>query len=809
MISPRWRLIARTIWSYKARSLLVVLSIAVGVFAVGTVAHMYVISSRDLVGSYALVSPANASVFTDEPFEEELVNVVRKLPEVREAEGRRSLVVRFRLEGESAWRPLLLFAVPNFDMQVNKVQPEFYDDGGFNAAEGHWPPLKREIAIERTSLLSAQLGMLHAHVGGTMTIETPDRRHHDLRISGLSYDFSRTPATFAGIAYGYIDMDTLEWLGQPRDFNELHIVVAGDTADRQRNQQIADLVRAKVEKSGRTVTRAEVPEPGKLPLDGMFRSISLILGILGVLALLLSGFLVVNTITALLKQQVRQLGVMKAIGARAGQLVRMYLAMILLFGALALALAVPLAGFLARWFIGFMSLFLNFKLTSFAVPPDVLLIEIAVGLLVPLLAGLYPVIAGTRVTVLQAINDHGTGGGLGQSRVDRLIESIRGLPRPVLLSLRNTFRRKQRLLLTLTTLTLAGVTFVSVLSVRASLSGTLDQALAYWNYDIGVTFTRPHRVAQVEREALSVPGVERVESWDSLVTYRLRPDDTESAIIAVTALPPDSQMVKPTVLRGRWLEPGDTNAIVINNALAEAEPDLDLGASVTLKLGDRKTVWEVVGVVQSLGSDLSAYAALEGAARISRRVGQASSIQIATADSSPEAQAAVAKALEAQLKARGIEIGTTQLLSDIRAQNETLFTILTTLLLAMALLLTAVGGLGLTGTMSINVIERMREIGVMRAIGATDDAIGQIFTIEAVVIGVISAVLGSLLALPVGRWMSDAVGKLLFQAPLRYSFSLTGVAIWLVGMVVLAVVASLMPARHAMRLRVREVLAHE
>jgi putative ABC transport system permease protein len=113
------------------------------------------------------------------------------------------------------------------------------------------------------------------------------------------------------------------------------------------------------------------------------------------------------------------------------------------------------------------------------------------------------------------------------------------------------------------------------------------------------------------------------------------------------------------------------------------------------------------------------------------------------------------------------------------------------------------------GTMGINVLERTREIGIMRAIGASSGAIGRIFIVEALCIGVLSWLLGVLLALPAAALLSYQVGVMFLQNPLTFSFSFLGVGIWLVLSALLSVAASLIPARNAARLSVREVLGYE
>ena len=113
------------------------------------------------------------------------------------------------------------------------------------------------------------------------------------------------------------------------------------------------------------------------------------------------------------------------------------------------------------------------------------------------------------------------------------------------------------------------------------------------------------------------------------------------------------------------------------------------------------------------------------------------------------------------------------------------------------------------GAMSINVLERAREIGVLRAIGAPNRGVAQVFIVEGVAIGVLSWMFGAALALPLGRLLSDTVGLPLMGAPLSFSFSTLGVWIWLGVVVVLSALASAIPAHNASRLTVREVLAYE
>jgi putative ABC transport system permease protein len=454
--------------------------------------------------------------------------------------------------------------------------------------------------------------------------------------------------------------------------------------------------------------------------------------------------------------------------------------------------------------------FANFEFRGAGVPPRVLALEAALALLVPLLAGLWPILSGVRITVREAMSDYGLSeGGFGTGSIDRLLESVRGLPRPLLLSLRNTFRRKGRLILTLVTLVLAGALFMAVVSVRASMADTVDELLQALGYDAEIYLNRPYRVDRIENVALSVPGVTAVESWGGASAFRLLPDGSEGKAFGIASLPPTSQMIRPQVVRGRWLLPGDKNALVLNTYLLRDEPDVAVGDDIVLEILGRETTWRIVGIVRPVLPGSRAFATYDYLSRVTRNAGQASSLQVITEQHDGAFRAQVAEALEERFDLEGLSVGGVRTATFMREQTAVLSGILVTLLMSMAILTAVVGGISLMGTMLLNVLERIREVGVMRAIGAKTDAVVQIFVVEGAIIGLLSWLIAIVLAWPLGKVISSTVGEPMIGIPLTYTFSPTGTGIWLVAAVLLSIAASYFPAQNAARLTVREVLSYE
>ena len=172
-------------------------------------------------------------------------------------------------------------------------------------------------------------------------------------------------------------------------------------------------------------------------------------------------------------------------------------------------------------------------------------------------------------------------------------------------------------------------------------------------------------------------------------------------------------------------------------------------------------------------------------------------------------QLAVANEIRDHFDSRGLQVSSTEILASVRQKVESQFNIVVIFLAIMAVLVAAVGSLGLMRTMSINVLERTREIGVMRVIGASDGSVLKIFMVEGIFIGGLSWLMGTAAALPISKLLSNAVGLAFIDTPLSFTFSTTGALIWLGIALILAAVASFLPAWNASRLTVREVLAYE
>jgi putative ABC transport system permease protein len=794
------RKIVRELAANKSRTALTVLSIAVGLFAVSLTFRTQAILSRNVLGAYAATVPA-AIVVQVQPVDPRLAATLRSVPGVRSVQGLQHISARARIG--ATWRALALWGVDDMTrMQVSRLSPD----------SGAWPAPRRAMLFERSYI--EQVGV---KLGASLPIELEDGSQSQLSVAGSARDLGAVSGRLGNpVLQGYISLDTAEGLTGSRDVNEFLIAVEDDQRGPAERQAVADRVRAKLKEAGTTIVHIRVRDPGVSGAYEILTAVFQLLNALGGLSLLLSACLVVNTTSAMLARHVPQIGIMKAIGARPRTVFVSYLGMVLLIAVIALLIALPAAALCAWLLATRLAWLLNYDIQDVGVPLGVVAVELSAGIIMPLLASLYPVHVAARITVREALNS-ARGGSSGSGAPSRLSAPVPGVPIALLYAARSMFRRRARLILTLAALACGGAIEITVVSTRASLFASLDQVAAYWQQDLTVTFNQPERAARVAAEAIQVPGVVHVEQQPAALAVRRRPGGGDSEErYAIYGVQPDSAQLQPTLIQGRWLTPRDRDAIVVNVDFLKREPGLALGDRLELKIDGRTSAWRIVGVVTThlllfgeagIGQG-SAYISASAFTQEIYRSLLTNRIIITTSQHDGAFNEQVGRALETHFAQDGIQ-ALVQTQGDVRRQLTGFVSLIVLLLLVMALSFVAIGGLSLTGAMSLNVLERTKEIGILRAIGSAHRHITSIVVIEGVCIGVLSWIPAMLLALPLSKLLSDILGWSIVSWPLVYIFPPVAPLLWIGIVVLLSAGASYMPARRAARLNVRDALDHQ
>jgi len=794
----RWKKVYRDLWINRSRTMLVILSIAVGVFALGMIVSTQQALTASLAEQYAGIHPADVILETEPTLDDDFVASMRHMRGVDEAEGRRSLALRISLDGKGdTWRDLTLYALPDYDDQrLLRVR----------AQSGNWPPEKREVLLERATAI--YLGL---EAGDEILVKTPEGKKYTLRVAGIAHDLYRIPPVMEGWVYGYVSMDTLRWMGQPEGYNQLYLDASATSEVEIR--ALANDVEDRIEGEGLPVYQKTLPDQGAHPMNFVIETVLILLGLIAALAMFLSGLLVVNVISALIAQQERQIGIMKAVGARSWQITGLYFGMVLVLGLAACLLAIPFSKLGANALTKFVAELINFNPPQVEYTLSALLVQFGVGLIVPLFAAAPSIFNGTRVSPARVLSEYGISQvWRGAGFMDVLLNHFPRFTRDLLLALRNPFRKRGRLILSLVTLTFAGAIFMGIVNLQASLNASLDQMLGFWNYDAWLVVDGHVPARRLVDIAESIPGVGRGEAWGFTIGRYVRPDGSESDNLYLMAPPAGSDLLDPPVVEGHEIEPGDTNSILVSPGLLANEPTLQPGREGTIKIDGREETYRVVGVMQMMGNSTIGYFTVMDYATYARHVrepNRANAIIFTINARDIETQRQIASAVEKEYDRSGIRVLSNFLITEEREEIDAAFDIIVALLMVMTVVLATVGGLGLMGTMSLNVIERTREIGVMRAFGASSKAVFRIVIVEGLLIGMMSWVLAIGFSVPISMLLAREIGLSFMDYPIAASFSMGGILAWALLVLVISIVASFLPALRAVRLTVTQVLAYE
>jgi putative ABC transport system permease protein len=311
--------------------------------------------------------------------------------------------------------------------------------------------------------------------------------------------------------------------------------------------------------------------------------------------------------------------------------------------------------------------------------------------------------------------------------------------------------------------------------------------------------------------AESIPGVESVEGWLEYGGTLISDKEGAGTQILFVAPPSNSTLIDPIITSGRWLTTGDENAIVIGNHLLNVFPDLKVGDVLTIEIDGKETSWNIIGTYSITGNvnPPLLYVNYEYISRLINQPDQVYSLRVITESHDSAIQKQVNDQLLALFEQRGVQVSSSQLGADFIQNQKAQTDIFVYFMLVMAILIAVVGGLGLMGMMSINVLERTREIGVMRAIGASNGDIQGIVIVEGMVIGLISWIISILLSIPITAVLAAGVGLAILTAPMPAVYGISGIVAWLLGTLLIATLASAIPARRASKLTVRDTLAYE
>lgn len=767
----------RDITKKRIRSALTIGAIAIGVAGIVAIVSTAQSLTRAQADAYTNASQADITFWVwDAP--PQTARALSELPNVADAELRNNYFTKCKWAGQQ--RDVYLWGLNFTDQHINQIKVL---DRAPNLGE-----FVAEVTVR--SLFPVQ-------VGETISCRARDGSTRSLTLAGFAARPNYPTAEILNFATVYANAEDVQRLLGISGANQALLKIDDPLQARQTVDDAVKLFRRRGVDNGSPEIRDPLNYLGKRELDALF----VLLFVFSTVGLVTSGFLVANTLAAMTAEQVGEIGTLKAIGGTRNQILAIYLIAATIYGIVGTLVGIAL-GAVASWqLLAYIGALLNLDV-GFAISWQGIGLGALVGIVVTIVSGLVPSLAATAIRVKDALEAYGITSTYGQGRVDRALQKILALPPLAAMSLRNLARRKARSIITTTVIAVAVAASLAAQSTSASVDASIDglfqtyhaDAWAWFDQWVGTSFAGSFRAAE---------GVRTAEVW-SLTDAWVGTDR-----VRVWGVPADTTLYSPRLISGRWLQSDEPDAVVVSSDLAQQQK-LKVGDTITVEIAKVRRNFRVVGSVIDnsifLGSTVAGkiFMPEQLVEKMQDREGWATFFALAFDSHDP---ASVEQRLgELQTRFQRYQMGSDSANREVRGAKEQ-SRILSLALIAMSLLIGAMGALGVLNTLTLNVLERRREIGVLRAMGAGDASIAQIFLTEGFALGLGGWFLGIVLGYPLGFAFVNLMQSVLFH--IDYIFTPGMLVVSLFFALAIAMLASLVPAIGAARMRVGQVLRYE
>src|SRR6266699_264956 len=733
----------------KGRTLLVVLGIFIGVFGLTAIT----ITQDQLFAAFAFIVGSQATqpdlIVDVDRLDPQLVPALLAVPNVKRVQEETTLTTQWHVSRAPGHVDLTIISYP--DLQHIPLTP-------FELTSGRYPGAG-EIVMEY-----GDVAIQPFTIGDLVTVDTAQGTAR-LRVVGLARTPGVNPAT-TDSARGYMrdaalqslpaftDVATAPPLG-PLRLAHIAVKVTSITQVSATAHALGTLLQAHQV----TVLGVSYPEPITAQLrqiDGIFT----LLHILALIAVVMSGILLLNTVTMLIAEQIAIIGTMKAIGGTRRTILRGYLLSVGLYSLLATVPGLVLGILGGAQLASILARAIPLALGPLVVTPGLIALSLALGFGVPLCASLWPLWNGTRITVRAALTAYGINKGGGSTSLARLGQHLTWISQTTWLGLRSLFRKRASAALTLLMLTVAGTSFLVVQTAAGSVNETIGSAWVNIHADFEVYADEPysHAVLLID------------------------------AVAAQTGLHPGSRLVLTSLEGNRYI------TWTVIGTLKEAVDSLgQIGTAVV----PVNTLYQFEGTPAASAVDYANKLLIQARDRPPQGVSQLAD-QIDALGSNLILSGSVG---------RGAGLGPVFLVQDEALRHQREFYILYAVLYAVALLTGAAGILGLASTLTASVVERQREIGLVRAMGASSWRVAQVFWVEGLALGGISWCLGALLGLPLASVFLQLFSRLVI--PIDFVVDPLAFLVMLAALLLIVTLASVVPARRASSLHIADLLRYE
>lgn len=747
----------------KARTVLTVLTIALAVAALG------LFSVVPLMDTAMEKEVENSNMYdvriwvSDLVLNESQVNGLEDLDNVNAVEYRSVFYTRMYI-GERR-NDVIIIGIQDFARQ--SVDIVAIDSG--EAPE--YVELLADRNMERASLYKGK-------AGDTTRIYDFQGNVQELKITGTGHSLLYSDYPMFGIAVFYTDMETVHLLSNASGANIISFDLERNSEEDAENA-ISDIESYLVENTA-FVSFTDIPDirlNGDWPGEQEFSDMSSFFVILTLMTLFCSIFLISNTMHTMITEQKREIGQLKAVGATRLQVVKSYATTSLIMGGtgsvigaiIGIVISYLMVSFLANNFFGI--------IPGFDVYPPVVILSILVGCVITLLATLPALIKVLRVTAREGMENHGISAQYGTSKFDLILMKMKGLPRSSQMGLRNMARKKGRSASTMLQITLAVGMFLAIASIGYSIQAAVSQEFENFTCEIISTGSTEGGRPLTENLQYVIEDIDGVTVAEPIVGTEVVIEDWEISVFGYT-YDTVGYNIDKTMYKGRWYnhqeQENNASVVVITKTLAKLE-DIWVGDTVDVQMATGTYPFEVVGIVSTLMNNgmccFIPISTLQDKLQLGDIV---TGFVIKTESQSHDLIDEVSTDIEDTMLEKGFVVNNL-ILYVAEEQNHQANQQIMNLMMAVGSLIVLITMIGLASMLTMNVIERTKEIGMMRCLGSSSRSIRSVFGTEGLVITLFGWGAGVPLGFLVGNFLNQMIYDLLhlemtFLFPIEYVF---------------------------------------
>lgn len=755
---------------HKGRTMMILFSISLCLIMIGTILNTSLQFTGALNHTKEATNEADLTVYTNS-FTQDINTLLDRVEGIKKAETRFQTNARIEIDGEP--KNFLLTSLP----QPNEGQIQKLNMLKQSGNEG--------LYIEETTMQNFSIS-LDEHVKAGAAGD----RLQEIRLGGVIADYSQIPAAFSGQGYAYADQKTLKKLGIQPSQNVIYIKSTGNRDLKDISGEIESELKKNEIYVSRTVSEKQTDDVRKAIVE----TVMILLLALGGISFILGIILVSHLFYRMFSQQTVELSVYKALGATKFYFFKQFSLTIILLGSISWIVSLVISSSLSSFFSAELMERLNFAAVPYTFSHEVGLLLGGIAYVIPLCALIFPLWKVLRIPAARGLQRISGAAAMKTKKKGSKYFSIGTL------SFRQVMTKKWQWATNVIMLSFGGAVIIACIALYSSLLGTIAQIQQFWDYDLEWTIENPMSQDELTQITQQANELKTAEGWMIRNTEVMNDQNGAVHNARLVALKENTELIKPDFKGGRWFQ--KENEVVVNQDYADQiGKTIKPRDQIWLKAAGQEKQWTISGVIHGQLEGPAVYMDFEDY----RNWTSSDHVNRLAVETNQELKKA-ANELDGLFEKNGIAVQAFEKTEDRKERPKQIIGMVVFALFSTGALFVVIGVVNVMTTMSVNVLERKKEIGIIRSIGGSKWRVYGLFLREGIIVSVISWAIAVALSYPLYLFLSKAIGQTLLNGSLQHVFPMSGIWIWFGTSLVTGVISGYFSSRKAVNQPLSELL---